>query len=526
MIPFVLDVCLFFEINGWNEVMDFTPLVEKIRQSRVYDVAKKTALEQMPLMSVRLGNAVYIKREDQQAVFSFKIRGAYNKISGLSQAELDKGVIGASAGNHAQGIALSARRVGARATIVMPKTTPDIKVAAVRRLGGEVVMHGNAFDDASAHALALAAKSGASYIHPYDDEDVIAGQGTVGREVLEQLREAPDAVFIPVGGGGLIAGMAAWIKHHCPQVKVIGVEPDDAPSMYQALQSDARVELARVGIFVDGVAVRQVGAYPFRVARALVDEMVLVNTDAICAAIKDIYDETRTIAEPAGALALAGLKKYVAEGSPKGKTYVVINSGANVNFDRLRHVAERAEIGEHKEGLFAVTIPERAGSFFEFCQLIGYRGITEFNYRYADDNSAHVFTGIQLREGAEERALIAEMLQTHGFAVTDLSEDEMAKLHIRYMVGGRAPGIKDERLYRFEFPERPGALLRFLSLLGGKWNISLFHYRNHGSDYGRVLCGFQVPTAELKKFQGFLDGLGYSYGEETDNPAYRLFLGH
>ena len=521
-------------------IMNPASLVEKIRQSRVYDAAKKTALERMPMMSGRLGCEVYIKREDRQPVFSFKIRGAYNKISGLSQAELDRGIIGASAGNHAQGVALSARRVGARATIVMPKTTPDIKIDAVRRLGGNVILHGDTYDEAFDYARALGKKTGATFVHPYDDDDVIAGQGTVARELLEQLERPPRAVFVPVGGGGLIAGMAAWIKHTCPQVKVIGVEPEEAPSMHEALKRRKRVTLARVGIFADGVAVRQVGERAYRVAREAVDAVTLVSTDEICAAIKDIYDETRSIAEPAGALALAGLKKHIntrrsvdntsGGGADNGADdiaddiYVVVNSGANINFDRLRHVAERAEIGERKEGLFAVTIPERPGSFYEFCDLIGYRGITEFNYRYADHEKAHVFVGIQLKEGLAERARIAELLKGRGFAVIDLSEDEMAKLHIRYMVGGRSPGIKDERLFRFEFPERPGALLRFLSLLGGKWNISLFHYRNHGSDYGRVLCGFQVPAADDRELQGFLGGLGYAFDEETQNPAYRLFL--
>ena len=505
-------------------MIDFHELVEAIKATRVYDVAKKTALDLMPQMSERLDNEVYLKREDQQDVFSFKIRGAYNKISSLSQEQINCGIIGASAGNHAQGIAVAATRLGVRPTIVMPKTTPDIKVDAVRRLGGEVVLHGNTYDEASAHARQLSESSGAIFIHPYDDEIVIAGQGTVAMEIQQQLDAAPDAIFIPVGGGGLIAGMALCIKHHQPDVKVIGVEPDDAPCMYEALKAGERVVLDHVGIFADGVAVKQVGEITFEIAKSLVDEVILVNTDETCAAIKDIYDETRSIAEPAGALALAGMKKYVARERITGRRLVAINSGANINFDRLRHVAERAEIGEQKESIFAVTIPERPGSFQEFCHLLGNRGITEFNYRYADATDAHVFAGIQLKEGEVEKQHILEKLEQKHFQVVDLSGDEMAKQHIRYMVGGRSANITNERLYRFEFPERPGALLRFLTHLRGQWNISLFHYRNHGSDYGRVLAGFQVPDQELDEFQCFLDSLGYRYGDETNNPAYKLFL--
>ena len=500
-------------------------LLEKIKTARVYDVARQTALEYMPLMSVRLDNKVYAKREDQQDVFSFKIRGAYNKISALSAEQLSKGIIGASAGNHAQGIAVGANRLGVQPKIVMPKTTPDIKVDAVKRLGGKVVLHGNTYDDASTYAHELSAESGASYVHPYDDEEVIAGQGTVAMEITQQSEEPPYAVFIPVGGGGLIAGMAAWLKNDNPDIKVIGVEPDDAPCMYEALKAGERVVLDHVGIFADGVAVKQVGELPFELAKQLVDEVILVNTDETCAAIKDIYDESRSIMEPAGALALAGMKKYVAREKINGKNLIAINSGANINFDRLRHVAERAEIGEQKESIFAVTIPERPGSFHEFCHLLGNRGITEFNYRYADEKNAHVFAGIQLKEGEEEKQLILHRLEEKQFPVVDLSHDELAKQHIRYMVGGRSPGLNNERLYRFEFPERPGALLRFLSTLRGQWNISLFHYRNHGADYGRVLAGFQVPDNELEDFQCFLDELGYSYGDETQNPAYQLFLG-
>lgn len=500
-------------------------LVEKIGHARVYEVAQRTPLEYMTLMSERLGNRILIKREDQQSVFSFKIRGAYNKISGLSADERKKGIIGASAGNHAQGIAVAAARLGIRAVIVMPKTTPDIKVDAVRRLGGEIILHGNTYDDAYAHALKESRKTGAIFIHPYDDEDVIAGQGTIAKEVLEQSEAGIDAVFIPVGGGGLIAGMAAWIKHHRPEIRVIGVEPGDAPSMYQALKEGKRVVLEHVGIFADGTAVRQVGEYPFEIARRHVDEVILVSTDEICAAIKDIFDDCRSIVEPAGALSLAGLKKYVARESLRDATLVTINSGANINFDRLRHVAERAELGEQKEIIFAVTIPEKPGSFRQFCHLLGQRSITEFNYRYADHQQAHVFAGIEIKGGQEEKQRLMNSLQEHGLPVIDLTDNELAKLHIRYMVGGHSPTLTDEVLYRFEFPERPGALLRFLSHLGGRWNISLFHYRNHGSDYGRVLAGFQVPEDEREDFRQSLDGLGYTYEDQTDNPAYRLFLG-
>jgi threonine dehydratase len=505
-------------------MIDIPKLVEAIKAAKVYEVAKRTDLDPMRLMSERLGNDVYLKREDQQEVFSFKIRGAYNKISNLTDEQVKLGIIGASAGNHAQGIAVAATRLGVRPIIVMPKTTPEIKINAVKRRGGEVVLHGNTYDEASAHAHQLSEDSGAVFIHPYDDEVVIAGQGTVAMEIMEQFPGTPDAVFIPVGGGGLIAGMSVWLKQHYPDIRVIGVEPDDAPCMFEALKAGERVVLDHVGIFADGVAVKQVGEIPFALAQSLVDEVILVNTDEICAAIKDIYDETRSIAEPAGALALAGMKKYVAREGLSGKNLIAVNSGANINFDRLRHVAERAEIGEQKESIFAVTIPERPGSFQEFCHLLGNRGITEFNYRYADPANAHVFAGIQLKEGETEKQHILEKLKQKNFPVVDLSNDEMAKQHIRYMVGGRSSNITDERLYRFEFPERPGALLRFLTHLRGQWNISLFHYRNHGSDYGRVLAGLQVPDKDLDDFQCFLDSLGYNYGEETDNPAYKLFL--
>lgn len=506
-------------------VISTKELIEKIKTARVYEVAGRTPLQRMSLMSERLANDVWVKREDEQPVFSFKIRGAYNKMAHLSEAELEKGIIGASAGNHAQGIAIAANRLGVKPIIVMPKTSPVIKVDAVRRQGGEVILHGNTYDEASAHAYALAEASGATFIPPYDDVDVIAGQGTIAVEILEQAKVLPDVVFIPVGGGGLIAGMAAWLKHHQPSIKIIGVEPNDAPSMHAALAKGERVNLDHVGIFADGVAVRQVGEIPFALAREWIDEVILVSTDEICAAIKDIFEDCRSIMEPAGALSLAGMKKYVAREKIEGKHLIAINSGANINFDRLRHVAERAELGEQKEILFAVTIPERPGSFREFCHLLGQRSITEFNYRYADDHQAHVFAGIELKGKADEKQRLMQALADKSFPVIDLSDNELAKLHLRHMVGGHSSNLSDEILYKFEFPERPGALLRFLTHLGGKWNISLFHYRNHGSDYGRVLAGFQVPLQERNDFQAFLDELGYSYADETDNPAYRLFLG-
>ena len=498
--------------------------IERILKSRVYDVARETPLEAARLLSARLGNAVFLKREDLQAVFSFKIRGAYNKIAGLSPEGRARGVITASAGNHAQGVALSARRLGIRALIVMPETTPAIKVAAVRRLGGEAVLHGGAYDEAYEHAAQIAWREGMTFVHPYDDPEVIAGQGTVAMEILRQHPGPLHAIFVPVGGGGLIAGIAAYVKTFWPEVKVIGVEPDDAPSLERALAAGKRVVLESVGIFADGVAVRQVGEEPFRVCREAVDEVVLVTGDEICAAIKDIFDETRSVAEPAGALAVAGLKKYVEREGLRGADLVAIDSGANINFDRLRYIAERAETGEQREALLAVTIPEEPGSFRSFCEAIGHRSITEFNYRYASASRAHVFAGIELREGRADKDRLVGELRAKGYAVLDLSDNEMAKLHVRYMVGGRAPEVVDEVLYRFEFPERPGALLHFLTQMGSRWNISLFHYRNLGADYGRVLVGVQVPPADAGRFQKFLADLGYPREEETGNPAYRLFL--
>ena len=499
--------------------------LKKILNSRVYDVAVKSPLDYAQTLSRRLNNHVWLKREDLQPVFSFKLRGAYNKISGLSEAECANGIIAASAGNHAQGVALAARHRKLKSLIVMPRTTPGIKVSAVQALGGKTLLYGDTYDEACAHALALAEERGMVFIHPYDDPDVIAGQGSIAMELLQQHRDPLDAVFVPVGGGGLIAGIAAYIKALRPEIRVIGVEPDDAPSMYEALKRKRRVVLDQVGIFVDGVAVRQVGKETYRLARQYVDEVILVSTDEICAATKDIFDDTRAMVEPAGALAVAAIKKYVERSGVEGETLVAINSGANINFDRLRYVAERAELGERREALLAVTIPERPGSFLRFCKTLGRRGITEFNYRYADDTDAQVFAGVQLSGGDEERLELIETLRGEGYPVVDMTDNEMAKTHIRFMVGGHARGIQNEVLYRFEFPERPGALLKFLSSMGKGWNISLFHYRNHGAAYGRVLVGIQVPDEDRKRFRTLLDELGYIYFEERDNPAYGLFLG-
>jgi len=498
--------------------------VEKIQQAVVYDVAMETPLEFAAGLSKRLNNRVYIKREDLQPVYSFKLRGAYNKIMHLSEAERQQGVIAASAGNHAQGVALSSQKLGIRSVIVMPKTTPRIKVDSVASYGAEVVLHGNTYDDAYLHAQKLAEKEKLVFVHPYDDPDVIAGQGTIAIELLKQTSENMDVIFIPVGGGGLIAGISAYIKSINPSIRIVGVEPEDAPCMHAALAAGERVILDQVGIFADGVAVRQAGEEPFRIAQQCVDEIILVKTDEICAAIKDIFDNTRSIAEPAGALAVAGMKKYVERESCRDKVLVTIDSGANMNFDRLRHVAERAELGERREAIIAVTIPERPGSFRKFCDTIGMRGITEFNYRYSDPEQAHVFVGIQMHQGDNEKDELIASLRKKDYPVLDMTDNEMAKIHIRYMVGGRVLEKLDEKIYRFEFPERPGALLRFLNKMGQKWNISLFHYRNHGAAYGRVLVGMQVPDGEELDFKRFLDEIGYPYWEESDNPAYSLFL--
>lgn len=497
--------------------------LEKILKAPVYDVAKETPLEYAPKLSLRLDNHIQFKREDLQPVFSFKLRGAYNKIANLSQAEKEKGVIAASAGNHAQGVALSAQKLNIKAVVVMPKTTPDIKVAAVRSRGTQVILSGDSYDEAYSHAKALSESESLTFIHPYDDPEVIAGQGTIAMEIIRQHSGDLHAIFVPVGGGGLIAGISAYIKHLYPNIKIIGVEPEDAACLHNALQSNRRIKLKQVGLFADGVAVRQVGKEPFRIARETVDEVILANTDEICAAIKDIFDDTRSIVEPAGALAVAGLKKYVKQHAITGKNLIAINSGANMNFDRLRHVAERAELGEKHEILLAVTIPEQSGSFKKFCKTLGQSNITEFNYRYSDDKQAHVFVGIELDSQTSKNGVI-QRLESNKYSVTDMSDNEIAKLHVRYMVGGHANQVENERLFRFTFPERPGALLQFLSSIGKHWNISMFHYRNHGAAYGRVLAGIQVPQEKSSEFQAFLKTFNYRHQEETDNPAYQLFL--
>lgn len=498
--------------------------LKKILAARVYDVAEETPLERAESLSKRLGNDVWLKREDLQPVFSFKLRGAYNKIASLPPQALGAGVICASAGNHAQGVALAARRRGVAARIVMPLTTPRIKIEAVRELGGEILLHGETYDDAAAHAQKLAREEGLAFIHPFDDPEVIAGQGTIAMELLRQLPDTPHAVFVPIGGGGLIAGIAAYVKAVRPEVRVVGVEPEESAGMTASLAAGAPVTLEHVGIFADGVAVRRVGDETFRLCRELVDEIVLVDTDETCAAIRDIFGDTRSIVEPAGALAVAGLRKHVERGGVSGRQLVAINCGANMNFDRLRHVAERAALGEGREALVAVEIPERPGSFKAFCNALGRRNVTEFNYRYNDKERAHIFVGLELAGGEREKERVIAGLREQGYPVEDMSENEVAKLHVRHLVGGSGRGLADERLLRFEFPERPGALARFLTAVGDRWNISLFHYRNHGSDYGRVLAGIQVPAADAAEFEEHLRALGYAWWEETDNPAYRLFL--
>jgi threonine dehydratase len=497
-------------------------LLRDVLTSRVYDVAKETPIDVAARLSRRLANTVLLKREDLQPVFSFKLRGAYNKIAHLTDAERARGIIAASAGNHAQGVAFAAQRLGLRAIIVMPQTTPEIKVDAVRSLGAEVVLAGDSYGDAKAHCDTLVAETGRTFIHPFDDPLVIAGQGTIGDEILRHGGEVT-AVFVPVGGGGLIAGIAGYIKALKPQVRIIGVEPFESDAMFQSLAAGRRVRLDDVGIFADGVAVREVGERTFEIARETVDEIVRVSNDEICAAIKDIFDDTRTIMEPAGALGVAGLKRYVDERGPAGERFVAVLSGANMNFDRLRFVAERAELGEAREALFGVTIPERPGAFREFCAAIGRRVITEFNYRLSGREQAHIFVGIST-QSREDAAALAARLNALGYDTTDLTDNEMAKLHVRHMVGGRAPSVERERLCRFEFPERPGALMEFLEKLGGRWNISLFHYRNHGADFGRVLAAFEVPDEELGAFGTFLDALGYRHRLERGNVAYELFL--
>jgi threonine dehydratase len=502
--------------------------LKKILTARVYDVAVESALEPAKNLSRRLHNKVLLKREDQQPVFSFKLRGAYNKMAHLTPEQLKRGVICASAGNHAQGVAMSAHRLGARAVIVMPVTTPQVKVDAVKALGGEVVLHGDSYSDAYEHAVGLEREQGLTFVHPFDDPDVIAGQGTIAMEILRQHQGPLDAVFVAIGGGGLVSGVANYIKAVRPEVKVVGVQMSDSDAMVQSVAAKKRVTLPDVGLFSDGTAVKLVGEETFRIARDLVDEFITVDTDAVCAAIKDVFIDTRSIVEPAGALAVAAIKQYVAEHKTKGETYAAILCGANMNFDRLRFVAERAEVGEEREALFAVTIPEERGSFRRFLEVIGAlpggpRNVTEFNYRISDAKIAHVFVGLTTHNKGES-AKIAANFQRHGFETVDLTHDDLAKEHVRYMVGGHSPLAQDERLLRFVFPERPGALMKFLSHMRPSWNISLFHYRNQGADYGKVLVGLQVPQGDAKAFKSFLDTLGYQYVEETGNQAYRLFL--
>jgi threonine dehydratase len=499
--------------------------LQKILTAKVYDVAIETPLELAPVLSRRLGNRVLLKREDQQPVFSFKLRGAYNKMAHLSAAARARGVIAASAGNHAQGVALAAQKLGCKATIVMPVTTPHIKIAAVEARGAKVVLRGDSYSDAYAHALKLQAASRATFVHPYDDPDVIAGQGTIAVEILRQWQAPLDAIFVAIGGGGLISGIASYVKRVRPEIKVIGVQPVDSDAMARSIAAGHRVTLDHVGLFADGVAVKQVGKETFRICRELVDDIVLVDTDAACAAIKDVFEDTRSILEPAGALAIAGVKAWCARHRATDRTYAAIACGANMNFDRLRFVAERAELGERREAVLAVTIPERPGSFLAFCKLLGKRSITEFNYRYADPKLAHLFVGLEVGGREETKQLLAE-LKRQKIEAYDLSDNEMAKLHVRHLVGGHAPSVENEILYRFEFPERPGALMQFLTSMSRGWNISLFHYRNHGADYGRVLTGIEVPPSDKAEFRAFLDRLGYVFVDETANPAYRMFLGH
>jgi threonine dehydratase len=498
--------------------------LERILTARVYDVAQETPLEVAPNLSARLNNKLLLKREDMQSVFSFKLRGAYNKMAQLPSDILSQGVIAASAGNHAQGVALGARRLGTRAIIVMPVTTPLVKVDAVKARGGMVILHGDTYDDAYAYARQLEAEKGLTFIHPFDDPDVIAGQGTIGMEILRQYQNPIHAIFVAIGGGGLIAGIAAYIKRLRPEIKIIGVEPVDADAMSQSLKAGQRMRLSQVGLFADGVAVREVGEETFRLVQHYVDDIILVDTDDTCAAIKDVFEDTRSILEPAGALAIAGTKAYVEREQIEGKTLVAVACGANMNFDRLRFVAERAEFGERREAIFAVTIPEQRGSLRRFCECLGRHNLTEFSYRITDQQEAQIFVGLQI-QNRNDATQMAENFRNHGFKTIDLTDDELTKLHLRHMVGGRSPLAENELLYRFEFPERPGALMKFLKCMSPEWNISLFHYRNHGADYGRIVVGMQVPPQEMDQWQSFLDTLGYRYWDESQNPAYKLFLG-
>lgn len=497
--------------------------LKKILNAKVYEVAQETPLERAPLLSERLKNDIYFKREDLQQVFSFKLRGAYNKMAQLTEAQRAKGVIAASAGNHAQGVALAAQRMKCRAVIVMPVTTPRVKVDAVKARGAEVVLHGESYSDAYALALTLQEQQDLSFVHPFDDPDVIAGQGTIGMEILRQHQAPIHAIFVAIGGGGLISGIAAFVKQVRPEIKIIGVQTVDSDAMARSVKAGRRIELKDVGLFADGTAVKKVGVETFRLTKKYVDDILLVDTDAACAAIKDVFQDTRSILEPSGALAIAGAKLYVERTGIKGQTLVAIACGANMNFDRLRFVSERAEIGEQREAVFAVTIPEQRGSFRRFCELVGPRNVTEFNYRINDAKLAHVFVGLQISKGSEA-ATIAKAFTKAGFATLDLTDDELAKLHVRHLVGGCSPLAKDEILYRFQFPERPGALMRFLTRMSPSWNISLFHYRNHGADYGRILVGLQVPTEEKSKLADFLADLDYPYIDESQHPAYKMFL--
>ncbi|WP_019500456.1 threonine ammonia-lyase, biosynthetic [Pseudanabaena sp. PCC 6802] len=502
----------------------FCDYLVQILTARVYDVAQESPLECAPNLSKRLHNKLLLKREDMQSVFSFKLRGAYNKMANLPPDLLKQGVIAASAGNHAQGVALGASRLGTRAIIVMPITTPQVKVDAVKALGAEVVLHGDTYDDAYAHARLLEEEKGLTFIHPFDDPDVIAGQGTIGMEILRQCQQPIHAIFVAIGGGGLISGIAAYVKRLHPEIKIIGVEPVDADAMHQSLQAGHRVRLANVGLFADGVAVRQVGEETFRLCQEYVDEIILVDTDDTCAAIKDVFEDTRSILEPAGALAIAGAKAYVEREQIQDKTLVAVACGANMNFDRLRFVAERAEFGERREAIFAVEIPEQPGSLRRFCECLGKRNLTEFSYRIADKEEAHIFVGLQIQNRADAIAMV-KTFESRGFKTIDLTDDELTKLHLRHMVGGHSSLAHDELLYRFEFPERPGALMKFVNSMSPNWNISMFHYRNNGADYGRIVVGMQVPPAEMAEWQAFLDTLGYRYWDESQNPAYKLFLG-
>jgi threonine dehydratase len=500
-----------------------TDYLERILTARVYDVAQETPLERAPRLSERFQNHILLKREDMQPVFSFKLRGAYNKMAQLPPEVLAQGVIAASAGNHAQGVALGAKRLGTTAVIVMPVTTPQVKVDAVAALGGQVILHGDTYDDAYAYARQLEADKGLTFVHPFDDPDVIAGQGTIGMEILRQCQHPIHAIFVAIGGGGLISGIAAYVKRLHPDIKIIGVEPVDADAMSRSLKAGSRIRLNHVGLFADGVAVREVGVETFRLCQQYVDEVILVTTDDTCAAIKDVFEDTRSILEPAGALAIAGAKAYIEREGIQNQTLIAVACGANMNFNRLRFVAERAEVGERREAIFAVTIPEERGSFRRFCECLGKHNLTEFNYRIADAQNAHIFVGVQIQNRADGVA-IAQTLEAQGFKTLDLTDDELAKLHLRHMVGGRSSLAQNELLYQFAFPERPGALTRFLNCMHPDWNISLFHYRNNGSDYGRIVIGVQVPPDEMDAWQAFLDTLNYPYSDESDNPAYKLFL--